>query len=121
MKCIKEKIKFPVVLKIEYRYEVNSSLPGYRYIYYRIKPSELSLWKRLFYNPWRPVYHAFKCLNGYCYMFNAEEFNKEIRPLKNLGEIYNYLSKEKRKIDERGKSYNINIYGEWSESDFKNR
>ena len=85
-------------LKIEYGTE---KCGNSRYVYYRIKPSELPFWKRWFFNPWRQMFHAFNRIDGYNHLYDAHQFHNELLPLKTFGDVCNYLSKEKAIIDER--------------------
>ena len=93
-------MKYRTDLKIEYCHEKCSG-SGSRYFYYRIKPSELPLWKRWFFNPWRRIYHAFSYMDGYNYLFNPREFRDELLPLKTFGDMCDYLRKHKAIIEER--------------------
>lgn len=87
-------------LKIEYCYENCLAGPG-RYFYYRIKPSELPFWKRWFFNPWRQMFHAYKWLGGYNYLYKPIDYQNELLPLKTFGDVCNYLSKQRAIIEER--------------------
>ena len=47
-------------MKIQYKSEPLDVKSDKRYLLYRIDPSELSWWKRIFKNPWRYVYTSYK-------------------------------------------------------------
>ena len=92
-------MKYERDLKIEYSYE--RAFEDHRYFYYRIKPSELPLWKRWFCNPWRKVFSSFSYMSGYKYAFNPQEFKDELKPLKTFGDMCDYLRKHEAIIEER--------------------
>lgn len=62
-----------------------------REVYYRIKPSELSFFKRIFGNPWRQLYHAYKVIPGVSSLFTPKEFQTLSERLKTFGDICNYI------------------------------
>ena len=67
-----------------------------RQILWRINPKELSLWDRIFNNPWRHLYH--QCnehMNSY---FSSHEYNNYgIGNLKTYADVVNYLAEEEKK------------------------
>lgn len=68
-----------------------------RYIYWRIKPKELSFWKRLFKNPWRRLErHVFGNWNPIWSVFDYKECN--VQALKTYSDILNFEDREWDKI-----------------------
>lgn len=77
--------------KIELSYE-SFHYDDYRYFWYRIVPSELPLFKRLFRNEWKPLYH-FKQLGAFTvnHIYTIDEYHDELAGLKTLGDVRRYL------------------------------
>ena len=63
-----------------------------REIWWRICPSELSLWDRLFHNPWRQFYK--ECYGDLLRYFNPTEWREEISQLKTYKDAIEYQSKQ---------------------------
>ena len=64
----------------------------YREIFYKIKPSELSIFKRIFCNPWRRLYHSFRDFEDISFLYTPKQYDAEIKYLKTYGDISHYLS-----------------------------
>lgn len=89
---------FRIDAKIEYRtitLEPDSS--EYRYLQYRICPSELNLWQRMFRNKWRYVYVAYNNFDGFSYTFEVEEAIEITSKHRTWGEIADFLNYQYRK------------------------
>lgn len=85
--------KFRCDAKIEYRtlpleYENNGEL---RYLQFRICPSELNWWQRIFQNKWRDVFCAYKYFSGYNPLFNVKDAKLIISKYKTWGDICDFL------------------------------
>ena len=94
-------MKYGTDLKIEYCHEKCDTDGDYRYFYYRIKPSELPLWKRWFFNPWREMFYAYTWIDSYGHLYTPRKFRDELLPLQTFGDVCNYLSKQTAIIEER--------------------
>lgn len=79
---------------------------GFREIWWRICPKELSLWNRIFHNPWRTLKHA--CLGDMNRYFNPKEYRDEISCMKTYSDVMEYQRRQwklrddfvKKRIDE---------------------
>ena len=59
-----------------------------KYVYWRIKPSELTLWDRWFHNPWRQFERViFKDLNP---VYTPKAFKQELSHIKTYEQAMNY-------------------------------
>ncbi len=77
---------------IQFRFGYISSPDDRRKIEWRICPSELSFWDRLFHNPWRPFYK--ECCGEVTYYFNPTEWKEELSQLKTYKDAIEYQSKQ---------------------------
>ena len=77
---------------IEFRFQNHST--GYRQILWRIVPSELGIWDRLFHNPWRVLYRA--CYRELTSFFKAKHW-KDARELTTYRAIMEYQAQEEEK------------------------
>ena len=76
-------------MKIQYKSEPLETISEKRYLLYRIDPSELTLWKRLFKNPWRYAFTAYNYVSrfdkgpGDClrFLFSAREAHEFIEKI----------------------------------------
>lgn len=67
----------------------------YRYVYYRIDPSELNLFQRWFSNPWlKTYYHYAWGAGGLGDLWTPKRFMMELKPMTTYGEIRKYLEKQ---------------------------
>ena len=75
---------------------------SYREVYWRIDPEELSLWRQIFRNPWRKLYHK----SGYrmSYLFNTKEY-AEVRRLKTYNDVMKYIKEEESKAQKEHDEY----------------
>ncbi len=62
-----------------------------RYLQFRICPSELNWWQRIFQNKWHDVFYAYKYISGYNTLFNVEEAKLIISKYKTWGDINDFL------------------------------
>jgi len=79
--------------KVEFCLDSNPK-SDYRGVFWRVLPSELSVFRRLFLNDWSKVYRAYKWLEGKSYLYSIEDYYKEIVPLKTIGDLFEYLDKQ---------------------------
>ena len=88
-------MKYPINAKVEFK-TVGISIDTHkpRYVYYRIVPSELGFFKRVFCNPWKRMYHAFKYWSCYDFFYSPKQYNLEIAPLNTFGDVCDYLEKQ---------------------------
>ena len=96
-------------MKIQYKSEPIDVKYDNRYIRFRIVPSELSWWKRIFKNPWRYVYSAnsvvfsfdssvHDCLN---FLFSLEEANEIVSKYDTYEKITDFLTSELNKAESK--------------------
>lgn len=84
--------------KVEYKTEYVST--DLRWVYYRVVPSELPLLKRIFRNPWKRMFHPHSGgWPGFKMVYRPQEFLNEVSPLKTLGEVEDYLSRNRAEIE----------------------
>lgn len=86
--------------KVEFQFDSNTS-SDYRRIWWRVKPSELPLLKRLFSNEWNKLYRAYKWVGGTSYLYSIDDYYKDIAPMKTVGDVLEYLTKQDVIIQER--------------------
>ena len=91
--------------KIEYKSkEMEFIVSDNRYLLYRIVPSELKWWQRIFCNKWRHVKDAMPEYNPnygkYCELYDYEEACEIRDNYKTYGEITNYLKQQVEKAQE---------------------
>ena len=65
-----------------------------RKIYYRILPSELTWWQRLFCNKWQPFFHGYESVHGVGQFFDRHRYCKQIKPLQTYGDVDKYLREQ---------------------------
>lgn len=87
-------MKYNINYKVEFKTKKTYYGSSIRNIYYRIVPSELPFWKRIFFNPWTEIYKAYYSIGGFKDGFSCEEYYKEIFPLKTFGDVCDYLKKQ---------------------------
>ena len=94
-------------MKIQYKSEPLDVKSEKRYLCFRIVPSELSWWKRIFKNPWRYVYNArpvvfgsdnsvHDCLN---FLFSLKEANAIASKYDTYEKITDFLASELNKAE----------------------
>ena len=86
--------------RIKLSWESNGS---YRYYYYKIVPSELPFFKRIFKNPWRRIEK--ECLDDWNPCFSIREYKEYIVPMQTYGDVKRFEDKEWEKIKARRKRY----------------
>ena len=88
--------------KIQLRYE-GFHFGEYRFYWYRIAPSELSLFDRLFNNKWKILYHYrhpyflwdFKpSMESANFLYTKDDYYNELAGLKTLSDVREYLNKQ---------------------------
>ena len=70
-----------------------------RRLFYRVVPSKLPFWKRVFNNPWK----QFKHIQG-SYLsqwYSIERFWKDIKPLETLRDAEEYVEEQRRLVKEK--------------------
>ena len=85
--------------KVEFKTEKISPRIDSRRIFYRIIPSELSWWKRKYCNSWAPMYHTTKFVGGTVNIFELQDYQDLIFPLKTYGEVIDFLAEQKEAAD----------------------
>ena len=80
--------------KIEICYEETST--EYRYIYWRIHPSELSWWDRTFRNPWRIFKH--ECAGRLNPCYNPKRYKNELSHIKTYEDALRYYNQQKKTL-----------------------
>lgn len=87
-------------LRIQYLIIQDYNWSSQRRIKYRIINSQLPWWKRNFiFNPWHKL--TYTNVSGHTYdTFSKDEFQILLKPLKTLGEIREYISKQNQRIEE---------------------
>ena len=85
-------------LKIEYSTRRNTDKSLYRYVFWRVVPSELGIFRRLFCNPWREIYMYDS--NGYSNdLFSASEYKALVNSCKTVGDVIERDQKFRRLQD----------------------
>ena len=84
-------------LSYEIEFDWNDPVGEHRCLYWRIKPSQLNWFERLFKNPWRQLYH--ECFGEWNRYFSSTRFYEEIKPCKTAGDILSYIMKQGELID----------------------
>jgi hypothetical protein len=72
-----------------------------RYVFYKVDPSELSFFGKLF-NPWRILRRAYFSLPGLTTLFDTKDYENFVLPLKTLGDVklFEQYSKDKSRRNE---------------------
>ena len=84
-------------LSYEIEFDWSDPISKYRYLYWRIKPSQLNWFERLFKNSWHQLYH--ECFGEWNRCFSSERFFEEVKPCKTVGDILSYIEKQNKLID----------------------
>jgi len=92
-------------MKIQYKSEPLEIKSAKRHLLYRIEPSELSWWKRLFKNPWRYAFKAYNYVSRFdkgvddclCYYFTAKEAREFAEKYDTYEKLIDFLIKENNK------------------------
>lgn len=94
-------MKFKRTYKVQYKSEELSIKSEKRYLLYRIDPSELSIWQRLFCNKWTYVYrqvytyknttNSIEDLLGY--LFSYDQAVAFIKSYRTFGDLNDFLHK----------------------------
>ena len=83
-----------------------------RFVFYRIDPSELNFFNRVFRNPWRQIYRAaYYGLAGTAWSFESVAFKRDIMPCNTLGKIKDYLKRQDWLIEKNSLHKKKNDYG----------
>lgn len=82
---------------IQFKFGYASSPNDMRKIWWRICPSELGWWGRIFHNPWRTVYR--ECCGDMLSDHSPWVWKEELSHLKTYNEITEWQEKEYRKRD----------------------
>lgn len=79
---------------------IKEYFPQLRRIKYRVYNKQLPWWKRNFiFNPWRNLFYTDVSGNTHVW-FDKWQFDNELKPLKTLGEIREYINNQVRSIKE---------------------
>ena len=89
-------------MKIQYKSQPLDATSNKRYLCFRIVPSELSWWKRIFKNPWLYVYTAYPIVfstdrsvhDCLCFLFSPEEANEIVSKYDTYEKITDFLTSE---------------------------
>ncbi len=83
---------------IQFQFGPITSPNDIREVWWRIHPSKLGFWDRLFHNPWRRFYKdCYGDMDGY---FSPQEWKKELSHLKTYRDAIRYQSKQYKKHDD---------------------
>jgi len=82
---------------IQFRFSHSSNPDDYREVWWRICPSNLGLWDRLFHNPWRTIYR--ECYGDMLTYHSPRLWSEELSHLNTYSEITEWQKKEYEKHD----------------------
>ena len=88
--------------KIELMYQTLTTSDDLRYYWYRIVPSELPFFQRIFRNPWYCAYKfsEYSLSGNYrCYAFSVDDYYKYIEPLRTYGDAVSFISEQYDKVE----------------------
>ena len=96
-------------MKIQYKSKPLEIKSENRYLLYRINPSELSWWKRIFKNPWRYAYTSYNYVSRtdgdvndcLCFLFSPKEANDFVSKYDTYEKIIDFLTAEFNKAKNR--------------------
>lgn len=80
----------------------------YRKIYYRINPSVLPFWTRIFKNPWKCLKRA--SFGTWDYYFESRDYNIRFSKYKTLGEVREYLRIQQKFFDDFTEANGDNLW-----------
>ena len=69
-----------------------------RSLYWRIKPSQLNWFERLFKNYWHQLHH--ECFGEWNRYFTSTQFFDEVKPCKTVSDILSYITEQGKLIDD---------------------
>jgi hypothetical protein len=114
---------YKIDMKLQYKSKPLEIKSEKRYLLYRVEPSELTWWQRIFKNPWRYAFTAYNnvlssdnsvndCL---CYLFDSEEANEFIAEYDTYEKLADFLTEEYNKAkskyyEAQEKYYNKNSW-----------
>ena len=89
-------------MKIQYKSKSLVMPSEKRYLLYRIEPSELSWWARIFKNSWRYVYKSYAYITRYdneindclCFLFTANEAHDIVEKYDTYEKLIDFLTVE---------------------------
>lgn len=102
--------KYNYNFRIQFKTRELAVPSNYRYVYYRIVPKELPLFKRIFGNPWRAMFKKYAYFSGISYMFSSYEYREFVNNLHTFGDVCQFLQKQKNLVDEEQKKQ----FDEWN-------
>lgn len=83
---------------IEFTYgHETGSVHALRYIYWRIRPDQLNWFEKLFCNHWHQLYQ--ECVGKWNPYFSAKDFHNKVKPLKTVGDVYDFCEEQGRQIE----------------------
>jgi len=96
-------------MKIQYKSEPLGIISERRYLRYRMEPSELSWWKRIFKNPWKYVYKSYGTVFSHddeindclCFLFSAKEAQEIVEKHDTYEKLIDFLGAEYDKASDR--------------------
>lgn len=94
-------------LSYEIEFNCDSSTSKQRWLYWRIKPSQLNWFERLFKNHWHQLRH--ECCGEWNRYFTSSQFIEWVKPCKTVSDILSYIVEQRKLIDER----NTRSYHGW--------
>lgn len=68
-----------------------------RYIFWRVRPDQLNWFENHFCNHWRQLYQH--CLGSWNPYFTAKDFIYKLKPLKTVGDIYDFCKEQGKQIE----------------------
>ena len=70
-----------------------------RKVFYRVVPSELNLWDKIFNNKWTELFHpSEKALLGFTFLYTPDEYRREIDGMHWLSQVEEYLESTRVEI-----------------------
>ena len=109
-------------MKVQYKSRKQEIESDKRYLCYRIDPSELSWWKRIFKNPWKNVFKSYlvvlrgdKDVNDcLCFLFSLKEAQEIVKKYDTYEKLTDFLTDEYNKASDRFNKAQENYNNNWT-------
>ena len=88
-------------IELGYDWVFNSIInpTDYRYIYWRIRPSEMTWWDRIFHNPWRLFSGVI--VDELNEVYSPKTFKEQLSHIKTYEQAVNYQNEQYRIVEEK--------------------